>query len=192
MGLLNLLGGETHKQGMHLDRWTKNKFGNKKKKSARKGTRKARPERRRKLKIRQNVTRARSRTGELNLATWNVRSLSLTGRRGVGYAEVLLQKCKVLGCDFIGLQETRRLGRTEFAAAGYRVFFSREGGSSGRTGQHGVRLAVKKSIVRKATWIPELTNERLMSMTFNLADKSNAITFVVTYGPTDTVSNTRE
>ena len=169
-----------------------NKFGDKKRKSARKGRRKARSERRRKLKIRQNVTQARSRTGELNLATWNVRSLSLTGRRGVGYAEVLLQKCKVLGCDFIGLQETRRLGRTGFAAAGYRVFCGREGGSSGRTGQHGVRLAVKKYIVREARWTQELTNERLMSTTFNLADKYNAITFVVTYGPTDTVSITRE
>ena len=32
-----------------------------------------------------------------------------------------------------------------------------------------------------------------MSMTFNLAGKSNAITFVVVYGPTCTVSNgTRE
>ena len=35
-------------------------------------------------------------------------------------------------------------------------------------------------------------NERLMSMTFNLAGKSNAITFDVAYGPTGTVSNTRE
>ena len=72
------------------------------------------------------------------------------------------------------------------------MFCSREGGSSGRTGQHGVRLAVKKSIVLKATRTQELTNERLMSMTFNLADKSNAITFVVAYGPTDLVYNTRE
>ena len=31
-----------------------------------------------------------------------------------------------------------------------------------------------------------------MSTTFNLAGKSNAATFVVAYGPTDTVSNTRE
>ena len=29
-------------------------------------------------------------------------------------------------------------------------------------------------------------------MTFNLTGKSNAITFVVAYGPTDTVSNTRQ
>ena len=35
-------------------------------------------------------------------------------------------------------------------------------------------------------------NELLMSMTFNLAGKSNAITFVVGYRSTDTVSNTRE
>ena len=70
------------------------------------------------------MARARSRTGELNVATCNVRSFSLTVRRGAGHAEVLLQKCKVLGCDVIGLKEMRRPGRTEFAAAGYRVFCS--------------------------------------------------------------------
>ena len=182
----------THKQGVYLDRWTKQKNGIKKKRSARKGRRRARPERRRKLKIRQNVTRTRSRTGELNVATWNVRSLSLTGRRRAGHAEVLLQKFKALGNDVIGLQETRRPGRTGFAAEGYRVFCSEEYGSSGQAGQHGVELAVKESIVREATWTQELTNERLMSMTFHLAGKSNAINFVVAYGPTDTVSNTRE
>ena len=138
------------------------------------------------------MARARSRTGGLNEATWNVCSLFLTGRRGAGHADVLLQKCKVLGCDVIGLQETRRPGRAEFAAAGYRVFFSGVDGSSGRAGQHEVGLVVKESIVRKATWTQELTNERLMLMTSNLAGKSNAITFVVAYGPTDTVSNTRE
>ena len=133
-----------------------------------------------------------SRTGELNVATWTVRSLSLTGRREAGHAEVLLQKCKVLDRDVIGLQETRRLGRTEFAAAGYRVFCSGVDGSTGRAGQHGVELAVKESIIRGATWTQELTNERLMSTTFNLTGKSNAITFVVAYGPTNTVSNTRQ
>ena len=103
-----------------------------------------------------------------------------------------MQKCKVLGCDVIGLQETRRPGRTEFATAGYRVFCSGVDGSTGRTGQHGVGLAVKESIIREATWTQELTNERLMSMTFNLTGKSNAVTFIVAYGPTYTVSNTRE
>ena len=119
---------------------------------ARKGRRRARPERRRNAKTNQNVARARSRTGELNVATWNVRSLSLPGRRGAGHAEVLLQKCKALGCAVIGLQETRRPGRTEFAAGGCRVFCSGVDGSSGRAGQHGVGLAVKESIIREATW----------------------------------------
>ena len=53
-------------------------------------------------------------------------------------------------------------------------------------------LAVKESIIRGATWTQELTKERLISMTFNLTGKSNAIAFVVAYDPTDTVSNTRE
>ena len=175
---------------MYLDRWTKQKISNIKKRLAGKRRRRARPERRRNAKTSQNVARARSRNGELNVATWNVRSLSLTGRHGAGHAEVLLQKCKVLGCDVIGLQETRRPGQTKFAAAGYLVFCSGVDGSTGRARQHGVGLAVKESIIRRATWTQELTNERLMSMTFNLTGKSNAITFVVAYGPTDTVSNT--
>ena len=45
--------------------------------------------------------------------------------------------------------------------------------------------------VREATWTQELRNERLMSMTFNLASKSNAITFAVAYGPTDTMFSAR-
>ena len=53
-------------------------------------------------------------------------------------------------------------------------------------------LAIKESIVREATWSQELMKELLMSMTFNLADTSNAITFFVAYSPTHTVSNTRE
>ena len=106
------------------------------------------------------MTRAQSRTGELNLPTWNVRSLSLTGCRRAGHAELLLQKFKVLGCDVIRLQETRRPGRTEFAAAGYRMFCSGRtrtvAGSSGRAGQHGIGLAVKESIMREATWTATL------------------------------------
>ena len=72
------------------------------------------------------------------------------------------------------------------------MFCSGVDGSSSRTKEHGVVLAVKESIVREATWTQGLTNERLMSMTFNLAGKSNAVTFVVAYGPAYTVSNTRE
>ena len=104
---------------------------------------------------------------------------------------MLLQKCNVIGCDAIGLQETPRPRRTEFAAAGYRVFCSGEDEISDRAGRHGVGLVVKESIVREATWTQELTNDRLMSMTFNLAGKSNAIAFVVAFSPTNTVQYAR-
>ena len=53
-------------------------------------------------------------------------------------------------------------------------------------------LAVKESTIREYTWTEELMNELLMSTIFSLVDTSNAITFIVAYGPTDTVSNTRE
>ena len=72
------------------------------------------------------------------------------------------------------------------------MFSSGVDGSSGRAGQHRVGLAVKESIIREATWTQELTNECLMSMVFNLTGKSNAVTFVVAYGPRDIVSNMRE
>ena len=55
----------------------------------------------------------------------------------------------MLGCDVIGLQETRSPGRTDLAAVGYRMFCGKEAGSSGRPGQHGAGLAVKEFIVRK-------------------------------------------
>ena len=122
VGLLNPLSGETHNKGMYLGRWIKQKSVTRNKRLARKGWRRARPQRWHNVKTTQNVARARSPTEELNVATWNVRSLSLTGRRGAGHAEVLLQKCKVLGLDVIELQETRRPRRTEFATTGYRVF----------------------------------------------------------------------
>ena len=94
VGLLNPLSGETHKQGMYLDRWTKQKISNRKKRLARKGRRRARPERRRYATTSQNVARARSRTGELNVATWNVRLLSLTGRRGAGHRRCFCRNVK--------------------------------------------------------------------------------------------------
>ena len=57
VGLLNPLGGEIHKQGMYLDRWTKQKISNRKKRLAKKGRRRTRPERRRNAKTSQNVAR---------------------------------------------------------------------------------------------------------------------------------------
>ncbi|CAM9708979.1 unnamed protein product, partial [Sphacelaria rigidula] len=58
--------------------------------------------------------------------------------------------------------------------------------------RHGVGFAVKKSIMSKATWTQALISERLMSMTFNLAGKSNAATSVVVYAHTDNPQSREE
>lgn len=94
--------------------------------------------------------RARSGTGEIKVATYNVCTLSLTGKNRAGHAEVVLQKCRAGECEVIGLQKTR-VGRTEFIAARYRVVYCGSEGGKGRAGQHGVGLAVKESYINKAT-----------------------------------------
>ena len=51
----------------------------------------------------------------------------------------------------IGLQETIRDGTSEIVASGYRAFFSGDcSGVKGWKGQHGVGLAIKEEIVKKA------------------------------------------
>ena len=58
----------------------------------------------RKLRV---EAKARSRAGEL---AFNVRTLAFNGKNGIGYSEVILKVCQKLGCDVIGVQETRRDG----------------------------------------------------------------------------------
>ena len=85
----------------------------------------------------------------MTVATYNVRILAVKGRNGYGHAECVLAKARQLGCDFVGLQETRRPGKTEFSAAGYRVFCSGQEETDGRQGLLGDFLAVKETICRK-------------------------------------------
>ena len=46
------------------------------------------------------------------VTTYNVRTLAVKGRNGYGHAECVLAKARQLACDFVGLQETRRAGKT--------------------------------------------------------------------------------
>ena len=92
--------------------------------------------------------KARSRAGELVVGTFNVRTLAFNGKNGIGHSEVILKVCQELGCDVIGLQETRRDGQSTFTAAGYTVFRSGADGSKyERKGTYSVGLAVRESIV---------------------------------------------
>ena len=54
-----------------------------------------------------------------DVRTLTVKGLTVKGKNGYGHAECVLAKARQLGCDFIGLQETRRSGKTEFSAAGH-------------------------------------------------------------------------
>ena len=56
------------------------------------------------------------------MGTFNVRTLTFNGKNSIGHREVILMVCQELGCDDIGLQETRRDGQSTFTAAGYTVF----------------------------------------------------------------------
>ena len=91
-----------------------------------------------------------------------------------------------LGCDIIGLQETRRSGQSAFSQAGYLVYCSGEcgGENNGKKGQGGVGLAVRISITRAAR-PPEFISDRLLKVTLELRGRAKAVTFVVTYAPTE-------
>ena len=106
---------------------------------------------------------------------------------GVGRALDVLSVYYRLGCDVIGLQETRRSGHSAFSQAGYLVYCSGEGGgeNGGKKGQGGVGLAVRIYITR-ATRPPEFISDRLLKVTLELRGRAKAVTFVMACAPTET------
>ena len=99
-------------QGKNGDR-ERGKIGKveeRRKKLARKRRRRGRAERRR-LRQSKRRNRARARGREIEVATHNVRTMAVDGTHGVGRALDVLSVYDRLGCDVIGLQETRRTGQ---------------------------------------------------------------------------------
>ena len=95
-----------------------------------------------------------------------------------------------MGCDIIGLLETRRSGQSAFLQAGYVVYCSGESGGDGegKKGQGGVGLAVRKSISRAEARPPEFISDMLLKVTLELCGRARALTFVVGNASTDTQS----
>ena len=95
--------------------------------------------------------------------------------------------CDRLGCDVIGLQETRRSSHSTVTQAGYLVYYSGECGGENREKkrQGGVGLAVRTSI-RRAVLPPEFISDRLLEVTLQLRGRANAVAFFVAYAPTGT------
>ena len=80
------------------------------------------------------MARTRQKGRLVRVATYNVRTLAVKGANGYGRDVSVLYEAARLDISVVGLQETRRAGRTEFAAAGFRVFCC--GSKAG--GHHGV------------------------------------------------------
>ena len=153
---------------------------------ARKRRRRVRAERRR-LRQSKRRNRARARGRENAVATHHVRTMAVDGTHGVGRALDVLSVYDRLGCDVIGLQETRRSGHSAFNQAGYLVYCSGEcdGENDGKKGQGRVGLAVRTSITRTAR-PPEFISDRLLKVTLELRGRAKAVRFVVAYAPTET------
>ena len=94
--------------------------------------------------------RNRARRRKLVIAAHNVRTMAPDGKHGVGRATEVLGVDQEMDCDIVGLQETRRSGRSAFLQAGYVVYCSGESGGDGegKKSQCEVGLAVRKSIPR--------------------------------------------
>ena len=113
--------------------------------------------------------------------------MAVDGTRGVGRALDVSSVYDRLGCDIIGLQQTRRSGQSAFSQAGYLVYCSGEcgGENDGKKGQIGVGLAVRNSITCAAR-PPEFISDRLLKVTLVLRGRAKAVTFFVAYAPTET------
>ena len=90
------------------------------------------------------LTLERQKAALVKVATYNNRSLSVKGANGFGRDEVVLHEAAAKNIAVLGIQETRRPGRTVSTAAGYRVFSS--GSVQGR--QQCLALAVKESMCK--------------------------------------------
>ena len=133
------------------------------------------------------AARARFRLEELTFGTFNIRTAAVNGVNGIGHINTLLRPCAAKGCDVVGLQETKRDGTSEIVASGYRVFFSGDcSGVKGRKGQHGVGLAIKEKVVKKACEdgiAIECISARLLKARISI--KPYLVTFVVAYAPAE-------
>ena len=110
-------------------------------------------EQRRRGWVSRHVVRKPVRETSVVVASYNVLTLAVTGRDGYGCDHCVLAKAQQLGCNFVGLQETRRQGETTFYAVGYcALCCGQREESRARQGLHGVGFAAKESICCKSTY----------------------------------------
>ena len=93
--------------------------------------------------------------------------MAVDRKHSVGRAAEVLGVYQEMGCDIIGLQETRRSGQSALLQAGYAIYCGGESGGDGegKKGQGGVGLAVRKSMSRAEARSPEFIGDRLTKVT---------------------------
>ena len=108
--------------------------------------------------------------------------MAVDGKRGIGRAWEVLSTYRKLGCDVIGIQETRRSGQSIlFVEAGYTVYCS------------GVGLAVKQTFGTQTTsQQPEIISDCFVKVTQDLRGRAKAVSCVVAYAPTETADVSRK
>ena len=156
----------------------------KRKKQCRKKRRRGWAKRRRTGKA-VHEARARQKGRLVRVATYDVRTLAVKEANGYGRDYSVLYKAARLDISVVRLQGTRRAGRKEFVAAGFRVFCC--GSEAG--GHHGVGLAVKESICSNSPYTTEYVDEHLMAERFEISGQSGAVNFVSAYAPTEVTKN---
>ena len=97
----------------------------------------------------------------------------------MGRAVEVLDVYQEMGCNIIGLQETRRSGQSTLLQAGHVVCNGEpRGDGEGKKCQSGIGLALHKSISRAKVRPPKFIRDRLLKMTLELCGRARAVTFV--------------
>ena len=118
--------------------------------------------------------------------TFNVRTAAVNGVNGIGHIDTLLRPCVAKGCDVIRLQDTKRDGLPKSWHLDTASTSAVCSGVKGRKGQHGVGLAIKEEIVKKAGKdgiAIKCISERFLKA--RILIELNFGTFVVAYAPTE-------
>ena len=93
-----------------------------------------------------------------------------------------------MGCDIVGLQETRRSSQSALLQTEYVVYCSGATGGDGgeKRGQGGVGLTFRKGISRAEVRSPECIGDRLLKVKLELCGRAQAVTLAFGNAPTDT------
>lgn len=95
---------------------------------------------------------------------------------------------KLLGVMLSDCRRRSRGRQSISEPARYNVLYS---GREEGTDRHGVERAVQERIICGSMWNQECVHEQLMKMASGLTVKSNAVTFVVGYSPTQASKSSR-